>query len=129
MQANHKNYEVKDNKRVVKFCKDDLISFLITRFEILQRHLRGTENLPDYEITKKIHEFEEDNIYSIERRRKRALTPFNILDSFLPIPGEINMEIAQLICDLLIERLNAKDVIMKSNEKKLSDYYEYEDEY
>jgi hypothetical protein len=128
MQANHKNYEIREQKRIVKFCKDDLISFLLTRFEILQRHLRGSENLSDYEITKRISEFEEQNIYALERRGRKVVTPFNILGVFFPIPGEITTEIAQLICDLIIERLNSKEVIIKLSEKKLSDYFEYVDE-
>lgn len=119
MHATDKGYEFLDEKHVYHFCKDDLIRFLLTRYEILQSYLRNTDNLRYYEIIRKISDFEDDS-NKLNYKKKPTL-----LFNYLPVPGEINMEIAQLICDLIIDRLNAKEVIIKSKEKSLSDYYEY----
>lgn len=129
MSANHRNFSIRDNKRVISFSKDDMISFLITRYNFFQRRLRGTENRHHFEIEKIIKDLEEGGIFDEDNRRRSPLYPFYRLTSFLPKPGEIDLEIAQLICDLIIDRLNAKGAIIKSATKSLSDIYEYEEEF
>ncbi|MES2838050.1 MAG: hypothetical protein V4667_11040 [Bacteroidota bacterium] len=126
LAANLHHYEIREKKRYLKFSKDDLISFLTTRFNFFQRRLRGNENLHRYEIEKLIKEIEESKDFQIDYRKRN---PFHIFFRFLPNPGEIDLEIAQMICDLIIDRLNTKGVITKSTEKSLSDIYEFEEEY
>lgn len=125
LAANHR-YELIYDKRYLKFSKDDLISFLTTRFNYFQRRLRGNENLNKYEVELMFKEIEESREFQFDYRKKNL---FDIFFRFLPTPGEIDLEIAQMICDLIIDRLNAKGVITKSTEKSLSDIYEFEDEY
>jgi hypothetical protein len=129
MCANHKNYSINENKRVILFSKDDLISFLINRYNFLQRQLRGTENKHQFEIEKIIKDIEKEGVFDEDNHRKSPFNPFYQATSFLPKPGEIDLEIAQLICDLIIDRLNAKGAITKSAAKSLSDIYEYEEEF
>lgn len=124
MKSSYRHYEIIGDKRFVKFCKDDLINFLITRYEFLQHNLRGAANLSDFEIEDRIRQFENSNSF---RERKQTINSIPFLRNYLPIPGEIDLEIAQLISDLIIERLNAKGAITKCDSKKLSDFYEYED--
>lgn len=128
MKVNHINYEIINKKRVITFSKDDLINFLTTRFKTLQRRLRGTETLQSYEIEKEIKRIEESGGFENDIYRRRSISPFSLFSNFLPKPGEIDLEVAQLICDLIIERLSAKGVITKSELKSLSDKFVYEDE-
>jgi len=129
MKANHINYEIINNKRIVTFSKDDLINFLTSRFRYLQRRLKGRVTVSSYEMEKEIKQIEESGEFEREVHRQRRLSPFTFFSNFLPIPGEIDLEIAQLICDLIIERLTTKGVITKSESKSLSDKFIYEDEF
>jgi hypothetical protein len=123
LRINHKNYEIRNDKYFVKFTKDDLINFLVTRYEPLRRHMRGTENLPSYEFRDRIESFEKKSFDPNERYRR------TLFWNFLPRPGEIDLEIAQLLCDLILDRLFSKGVVTKLESKKLSDVFEYEDEF
>lgn len=129
MKANHINYEIIENKRIVTFSKDDLINFLTSRFRYLQRKLKGKQTLHNYELEKEIKRIEESGEFEKEIYRQRRSSPFSIFFNFLPKPGEIDLEIAQLICDLIIERLTTKGVVTKSEFKSLSDKFIYEDDY
>lgn len=125
LKSDYRNYEVRDEKRVVKFSKDDLIDFLITKYEVLQRNLNGKGNEESYEIENLIRTLEKEG--RLVNRTKNSFMLQKYKDLF-PKPGEIDFEIAHLICDLIIDRLNAKEAIKVINSKKLSDIYEYEDE-
>lgn len=123
--ANNDNYDIVDDKRRIKFTKDDMINFLVTRYNYFQKRMRGTENKRWYEVQKIIREIEENEKFQFETQRRG---PILNLFSFLPKPGEIDLEIAQLICDLIIDRLEAKGVIVKSKAKSLSDIYVFDEE-
>lgn len=128
LKANHINYEIINDKRILTFTKDDLINFLTTRFKALQKRLRE-KALRDYEIEKEIRQIEENGEIENDIYKRRYVSPFSLFSNFLPKPGEIDLEIAQLICDLIIERLTFKGIITKSEVKSLSDKFIYEDKF
>lgn len=125
LRNNPRHFDIRDKKLVIKFSKDNMMDFLTTRYNLLTHYLGRTTSLNDYEITERIQHFEEDKVY----RHMRLRTPFSILNSILPTPGQIDLEIAQLISDLTIERLLNKGLLQKVDGKSLSDLYEYEDDY
>ena len=102
MVSNYINFEIKNHKRVITFSKDDLINFLTTRFKTLQRELMGRENLHSHDIEKEIRAIEESGRFDRDTYRRRQVSPFSFFSNFLPKPGEIDLEIAQLICDLIV---------------------------
>ena len=91
--SNHANFDIVDNKRKIKFSKDDMINFLVTRYNYYQKHLRGTENKPWYKVDEIIREIEENEKFRFEYQSNG---PLSSLFRFLPRPGEIDLEIAQL---------------------------------
>ena len=106
----------------VRFCRDDLIDFLINQYSLISRYMR----------LKRLNEFDEKYLWEnlefqnyCKDRYKHFKNNSSQSINFFPIVGEITLEIAQLVSDLIIERLKLKEIIVKSNEKNLSDYYEY----
>ena len=121
-----KNRE-REDKTVLRFSKDDLSSFLINDYPHLKNYKR-LQGLPNYEIVDEIRTF------SAEKRKLNS-NLFNdavykmINGNFLPKAGEIDIETSQLIVELIVQRLLAKNIIELSTEKSLSDIYKYEFNY
>ena len=128
MSATHRNLSIREDKKIITFTEDDLINFLITRYRIIEIALSMEETLHDFQVEKRIKEIEESSIFKnkIQPRNRLFLAYFT---NIFPKPGKIDLELAQLICDLIIERLNSKGVITKSIKKSLSDTYVYEDNF
>jgi hypothetical protein len=120
-----KNFEIREDKRrFITFTKEDLINFLITRYAFYNRKLKGMNNLTIYEIGKVIKETEDSETFKYQLKRKNI--SHSLFFNLLPRPGEIDLEIANLISDLIIERLFERNVIVKVNKRSLSDIYEFE---
>ncbi|RED26185.1 hypothetical protein BD847_0098 [Flavobacterium cutihirudinis] len=124
--TNHQNYEYIDNQRIITFSKDDLIFFLMTRFDVFQQRLKRLGKLETYEIQREVEHIEK-HFEEESNRNKKGITPYSLLKNLIPKPGKIDAEIAQLISDLIIDRLKAKEVITQSVSKSLSDKYIYKD--
>lgn len=128
-ESNYKNVEHSSDYKIttVKFTGDDLIRFLITRYTELQEYIeRESYRFSyDHEIVEEIRKLEKDKYFSKIHNRKMS-SPISFLHKYLPTPGEVNLEIAQLISDLITSRLLQKKIIEKISTKGLSDIYKYE---
>lgn len=121
MSIDFKNTEIKgDGKRFMIFTKDDLIDFLTTRYVFYSKNIGRINNLSTYQIEKVIEEIE------TEYQQKRKNIPDGLPLDLLPKPGEIDLEMADLISVLIIERLIGRRMIARLSKNSLSDIYEFE---
>ena len=111
--------------KYVHFTADDLTNFLINRYDLFQIYLkRNTNDTERFEFIKQIKDDEEIGYFDELQKRRNNL--FSKLKQFLPNPGEINLEIAQMLTDLILQRLLTKEIISVSDKKNLSETYIWE---
>ncbi|NBB29489.1 J domain-containing protein [Cellulophaga sp. BC115SP] len=127
MRATCRNYTMsEDNKFIALFTKEDFIYFLMNRFSILDTHAEEIELLSSrYERIKLVEEIENHLKYNLRKNKLKTIRPLKLF----PVAGEIDIETAQLISDLLIERLITKEVISKTGTKSLSDTFQFAYDY
>ena len=128
MMSDYQNYENRNDKYYLKFKKDDFIHFLINEYENIKSLSKATER--NYETVERIREYKE-----IKKKRdsksifiKSLASTIEVFD-IIPKAGEIDLDIAQIISDLVIERLKDRNIIKLLNNKSLSDEYEMEYKY
>ncbi|WP_254413315.1 hypothetical protein [Dyadobacter diqingensis] len=109
MSSTNRNSIINDEKEIFTFSKDDLVTFLTTRFPYLKKELEGKEYLKSYEM-RPIIERTEFSIINAERKSN------GLLNNIFLKPGELDVEISELICDLIIDRLRKK--YLKNHIKK-----------
>lgn len=128
IQCDYQKIEYKKDHsgKYIYFTSDDLTEFLINRYELFKIYLkRNSKDSDRYEFTKRLREDEENGFFEQLQNRRRNL--FSPLTQFLPKPGEINLEIAQMLSDLIIQRLLSKEIIKVSDKKNLSETYQLEE--
>ena len=123
---NPRNFDYVDKKKIVQFTKEELITFLITRYDIFQRKLSGLEYLRDHELRREIEQLEE--IYFKNQRHNYGSKGIFSFTRFIKRPGTIDLELAQVLADLIVERLTSKEVLSIKKTKSISDKYEFQDE-
>lgn len=123
-QHNYKNYKYNDDKEItLLFSSDNLVEFVLTRYSELREYILRSGLTDDWEIKRRIIALETEH-YFITKRSK-IFKGFSFLSDIMPKPGELDIETAQLISDLIICRLTLKGVIKKTSVIGLSDVYEY----
>tara|TARA_R110001606_G_scaffold273134_2_gene421666 strand:- start:159 stop:1160 length:1002 start_codon:yes stop_codon:yes gene_type:complete len=123
VKVNFHNTEHRNDKIFIIFTKDDLIHFLMNKYEKLKSEIKNTQDsFQTIEQIKWIIEKEK------KERKHRSLSEILNLPS-LATPGEIDLETAQTISELIITRLKTRNLIVLSSKKSLSDKFEYEFKY
>ncbi|WP_282018156.1 hypothetical protein [Salegentibacter mishustinae] len=108
---------------LLRFSKDELSSFLLNEYHILKKY--HLTKLSGFRALKEL-----ENIKENERRLNPNLFNSAVYQMvnfrFLPRAGELDIETSQLISDLIIERLEMKEIIKSNEIKSLSTEYIYE---
>ena len=129
-RTEYRNTDFRDEKMYVKFSKDDLANFLINDYDYLEKRLSK-----DLDGRQRMNEVEEIKKKRKEERGRKnpllLLAMISMFDTFdfFEKPGEIDLETAQTISDLIMERLKSRSLIVLSKDKSLSDKFEYEFRY
>ena len=123
VKASFHNTEHRNDKIYIIFTKDDLIHFLMNEYEKLKKKLNS-----NLDIFKRLEQIEWIINKEKKERKRRSLSELLNLPS-LATPGEIDLETAQTISELIITRLKTRNLIVLSKEKSLSDRFEYEFKY
>lgn len=117
LETDYNNYDFQNDIGYLKFSKDQLIHFLLDKYQLYDKALGNYKMISKYELSRKIKEIEENIDYY---KSKNHLTVYS---KIFPRPGEIDLEIAQTICDLIIDRLLSKELVQVFSKKSLSDIY------
>ena len=101
----------KEHNSSVIFSKDDLTSFILSRFKLYENEFKN-KTISKYEIDKYVREFEKN--LTIKAKSSK----------FFPTAEEITTDVAELISSLILKRLLLTNVITKLKEKSLSQRYQ-----
>lgn len=122
-QYDHKNYDyVENHTRMLIFSVDDLVLFLMNRYDLLKEMISRENLVDDYYMIKTISEWEKSKKFS--SGKKTLFKKYSLLN-LIPKPGDIDIESANIIGNIIIQRLLYNKAIEKSSSRGLSDIYNY----
>jgi hypothetical protein len=119
-------YSFREDTLVINFNKEMLMDFLIRRYTYFNDRFHHLGPIDIWLHKDEIKDIERKfRDYSDRKHDQKTAFASIAIGSFMPMPGEIDIELAETICDLIIGRLVSKNIISRLNDKQLSDTYEY----
>ncbi len=118
------SYQTDVHKHSYSFTKDDIVNFILNYYKPFYREFNTELSNTDFELYQSIYQhFDKDKKkiieFSNEQKRKRHL--FLIFKE----PGEIDIELAQKIAEVIIGKLLTRKLVVLSNKRTFSETYSF----
>ncbi len=116
------DYDHKSHTHITYFTKDDLMRFIFNFYE--EFSWKFATELPQVDLNNEVSKTYKDDERLPSPKRNRS-----VISLFFNRPGEIDMDLAQKISDIIIEKLLNKKMIIISDKKTFSETYRYDFKY
>jgi hypothetical protein len=117
-------YNTELHKHSYSFTKDDIVNFVLNYYKPFYREFNAELSSTDYELYQSIYKhFDKDKKKVIEISKKQRHNRHLFL--IFREPGEIDIELAQKIAEVIIGKLLTRKLVTLSNKKTFSETYSF----
>jgi hypothetical protein len=125
--TNHSQVDSNSHRRIIKFTKDELVNFILNKYEIVKAEFHEYIDLDAFQLYFKMSDDANKDRIKFLKHSRRDNNTLSIILNFAGRPGEIDIDLAQNLSETIITRLSNRKIIELSKKQSFSDTYEYID--
>jgi hypothetical protein len=118
------NYSTEIHKHSYSFTKDDIVNFVLNYYKPFYREFNSDLSSTDYDLYQTVNQFfdkDKKRVIDFAKQQRRNRRLFLIFKE----PGEIDIELAQKIAEVIIGKLVTRKLVTLSDKKTFSETYTF----
>lgn len=119
------DYDSAKNQHVYIFSRDQIFNFLLNHYYNLNKEFNDIISYSTFDLYMEISKIYKNSKDILRIKTDKRFSIKKVLQLFLKIPGEMDIDLAQKITDSMLRKLIERDVIKKHEKQLFNDTFIY----